>query len=846
MLPYIAIIKDSFRAAMASRVLYVLLVLITILLLAIAPFHMRETLDWELSQQNVRSPDRLLRRLVADKSEKPIARIWESLSPEIQRKLDEIVERKDDDIESEEIPGMPKSLMDAETHQILIGQINKAIKDKDFYQSADWEKTLLPSEAEELVKSDSLTEVRSRRLNRLLIATAVSPEIETGQKTALEFFYAAYPTWFGPIGMTQQEFAQVLTTQLPFYFEKFVLSIGLLIAVLVTANLIPETFEAGSLNLLLSKPISRWGLYVAKFVGGCAFVALCACYLFFGLWLWMGLAMGVWDRAMLLSIPLYIMVFAIYFSVSAFVGLLWRSAIVAVILTLLFWAICFSAGTVNGFFSTKMVNNNIRGLVPVQGQVLTTDQIHQVHCWDDSENAWEERTTAKLGNQGEAMVVSIQWMMPAQSHPALSSLRDYLAPIYDQKTNRIITSKYEFGQFLSTGQKKMLVAKTNDGNVELGNIEFDVVGSFPSDTVKIFQTKNGVVSVSSDGTFNRLDEDRLASSMTQIDSVKAEKEAIETAEKKKEAAKKADESKTDSDDAEAKKSDAAASDAAVTQVEASKDDEEESPAVNLFNPIGPSQPAFVREVDHVDYSFVRDEFVIYQRGTIKVFEAEGDQYRERSSLQLDLNFSKSMTALVAYPGSTIVVAFGNGKVITVDAAKLEEQDEYQPESRSATIQVGASTSGRYFGVLYRNGNLWLLDTASGQQIIKAKIKGQGSVCSFAFSSEDQLWVASDTDQVAKYDLSNNSALARYAPAGGLVEKIYRYGVRPIYRICPKPGEFYKVVTHLSSSGDTESNADVDLNRTDESTDPWSPLWSGLGFMFLMLTFGCIVFHFRDY
>ena len=57
MRPYIAIIKDSFRAAMASRVLYVLLVLITLLLLAISPFHVRETLDWELSEANVRSPD---------------------------------------------------------------------------------------------------------------------------------------------------------------------------------------------------------------------------------------------------------------------------------------------------------------------------------------------------------------------------------------------------------------------------------------------------------------------------------------------------------------------------------------------------------------------------------------------------------------------------------------------------------------------------------------------------------------------------------------------------------------------------------------------------------------------
>ena len=119
---------------------------------------------------------------------------------------------------------------------------------------------------------------------------------------------------------------------------------GLLIAILVTANIIPETFDPGSLNLLLSKPVSRWGLLVAKFIGGCAFIALCATYLFCGTWLWLGLGMGIWDKGILFSIPIYILAFAIYYSVSTLVGIWYRSAILSVILTGIFWAICFGVG----------------------------------------------------------------------------------------------------------------------------------------------------------------------------------------------------------------------------------------------------------------------------------------------------------------------------------------------------------------------------------------------------------------------------------------------------------------------------------------------------------------------
>jgi len=204
-----------------------------------------------------------------------------------------------------------------------------------------------------------------------------------------------------------------------------------------------------------------------------------------------------------------------------------------------------------------------------------------------------------------------------------------------------------------------------------------------------------------------------------------------------------------------------------------------------------------------------------------------------------------MTCRLAYQGDTIVLAFGNGKVITIDAESVLEKNEYQPESRSAIEMVHGSASGRYFGILYRNGNLWLLDTQSESQMRLADVTGQGEVCTFVFADED-LWVCENTDRATHYDLADNAIVARHAPTGGRVEWVYRYLLRPFYKICPKPGEFYKVVSHLSSAGDAGANENLDLNKTLESSDHWAPLWSGLLFMFGMLSLGCLVFQFRDY
>jgi ABC-type transport system involved in multi-copper enzyme maturation permease subunit len=75
-----------------------------------------------------------------------------------------------------------------------------------------------------------------------------------------------------------------MQSALPWLIDKGLLAIGLFIAILVTAPTIPQMFETGSLHLLLSKPISRSLLFLAKFVGGCAFVVICATYLSAGDW----------------------------------------------------------------------------------------------------------------------------------------------------------------------------------------------------------------------------------------------------------------------------------------------------------------------------------------------------------------------------------------------------------------------------------------------------------------------------------------------------------------------------------------------------------------------------------
>ena len=65
MRPYLAIIKDSFREATASRVLWVLLGVITIILLLIAPLGVRAKLTTGFSGGDIRDPQQFVAKLRA-------------------------------------------------------------------------------------------------------------------------------------------------------------------------------------------------------------------------------------------------------------------------------------------------------------------------------------------------------------------------------------------------------------------------------------------------------------------------------------------------------------------------------------------------------------------------------------------------------------------------------------------------------------------------------------------------------------------------------------------------------------------------------------------------------------
>jgi ABC-type transport system involved in multi-copper enzyme maturation permease subunit len=121
--------------------------------------------------------------------------------------------------------------------------------------------------------------------------------------------------------------------------------VATILAVISTSGIFPDLMTSGSIDLLISKPISRLRLFLTEYAGGLLFVALQVTVFSAASFLVIGLRGGVWEPGLFLAVPLVVCFFSYLFSVCVLVGVLTRSTVAALLLTFLFWFAVWAIGT---------------------------------------------------------------------------------------------------------------------------------------------------------------------------------------------------------------------------------------------------------------------------------------------------------------------------------------------------------------------------------------------------------------------------------------------------------------------------------------------------------------------
>jgi ABC-type transport system involved in multi-copper enzyme maturation permease subunit len=337
---FLAILKDSLREAVDSKIIFVMMGL-SLLLTTFVLFTSFKPLP----------ADQMMTRILAGKivtmddlSNQPrVARAPEKKDPD---RTGMFVVRKVDVLRGQ--PDQPES-----AYKVTVGlTLDTTEEAEKTRQAPDIQMSRLRgqlTQAEEFgffkVTDVRLAAAAAKEPNDRTLLFEFTTEPESGARLVwgneFSLFLGAVPLGSGaPLGLVL--FISTIT----------VLAIGslvtLLVSVIVTGFFIPNMLRKGTIDLLLVKPMRRSFLLLNKYVGGLTFIFLNTLVAVVGIWLALGLRSGIWANSFLLMVFVYTFFFAILYSVSTLFAVLTRSAIVAILVTCGVWFLLFIVNLLYG------------------------------------------------------------------------------------------------------------------------------------------------------------------------------------------------------------------------------------------------------------------------------------------------------------------------------------------------------------------------------------------------------------------------------------------------------------------------------------------------------------------
>lgn len=115
----------------------------------------------------------------------------------------------------------------------------------------------------------------------------------------------------------------------------------LIFCIISSASFIPSMVDKGTIDLLLSKPLSRFKILLSKYTGAVIFVGISLVYFIGAIWLILSVKSGYWNFSFLFTILSLTFAFAVMYSIVVVIGLTTQSSVIAILVNLfLLFVIC--------------------------------------------------------------------------------------------------------------------------------------------------------------------------------------------------------------------------------------------------------------------------------------------------------------------------------------------------------------------------------------------------------------------------------------------------------------------------------------------------------------------------
>lgn len=798
MKPYIAILIDSFWEAIGNRVLWALLIGWTLILAALAPFGYIIERSFQLSSVDIDNRGELISSLakgVRGDGSRGLQAIARRLDPDFASKVVQAANKDD---------GQASSSVSSSQ---LVEQLNKVLQLSDLYSAEDFPSADRRTRLQPLIEASvdaSIDPLQVEELNRELLQLAFPLELNRPQGEQL---------WVGYAGFKLGDPLPVSRRQIKQFFEPILLAsiiklgLGILavfVAIVVTSPIIPETFRSGSLHLLLSKPISRVWLYLAKFCGGCIFVLVNITYVLIGLYLIAGWRFEIWNAGLLACIPILMFVFVIFYSVSGLAGLVWGNAIVCVVTCLIFWLFCFATGFMHdALLPQAEVLPQLSRVRLIEKHLLVVNERGDLNAWNEEFSIWQ----------------------PALDLDVRGPARTF-GPIYDPQRRLIIAKSFfrvPFGGLNARSRKISIIrldqqsASGQTTSDEKQASEADLDKSTSEQPTTVSEARETPLWISDSGP-------ELPAQLFDVVEVGATVLAICRG--------------------------------GLYRLDMDKLDVSETSQKGLFGLKLPwSNLSAFENIAPKDYVLsansratptqAGDGLVVYSSGSLDYLSLSDNRLQLVHSGKLEGDGTEA--ALVEMNDDFCVVA-RDKLPLKILNSQFEALHELSLPDQQQVRQLSWIPDTSDLAILTHSGNCYRLDCSQGtlSQYLGSSLQGQ--ITCLDWESAERVWLGIKPNSAVLCAPHEDQIVTQHVPRATMLERIFRWGVKPLYTVNPKPAALDNAMAYVLTGNTTQSMSLItnDLEAAQIEVDVWTPIVSNLIFVAFVLAFSCWYVSRKEY
>ena len=255
----------------------------------------------------------------------------------------------------------------------------------------------------------------------------------------LFFGVLKFPSSFLHAG-TEWEKSLLMTT-LDGLLDYWMLTWALVMAMFSASTIFPDSMRQGAIDLVLSKPVSRFKVFISKYCGALLFVAVqalvlaCLCFL------------SLFFRLQILYWPVFwvvglaVLIFSFIFCFNVLMGVLTNNSMAALLLTMLFWSSLWlvqkiHTGTEPGIFKQSVTHSDQPDM---KSMTSTVEMVHKV----TSQTLYYLPHTQETGDLFRRFTKaetphSFQQILQGKQEPAVAPISVYERSIPDVITSGLV------------------------------------------------------------------------------------------------------------------------------------------------------------------------------------------------------------------------------------------------------------------------------------------------------------------------------------------------------------------------------------------------------------------------